>query len=93
VGRDVSSTHDEVPGRAPVAQKNGAKQILVPTDLFHTRRVKWLFGRTLAPLNTEVRVRAIPQRKYSTTNWWQHEDGLVGFQNEVLKFALYRWKY
>jgi uncharacterized SAM-binding protein YcdF (DUF218 family) len=93
VGREVSSTHDEALAVREWAQENSAKQILVPTDLFHTRRVKWLFGRALAPLNTQVQVRAIPQRKYSTTNWWQHEEGLVGFQNEVLKFALYRWKY
>lgn len=93
VGQNVSSTYDEALAVREWAQRNGAKRILVPTDAFHTRRVKWLFGRMLRPLGADVSVRAIPPRKYSTANWWQHEEGLIGFQNEVIKFTFYHWKY
>jgi uncharacterized SAM-binding protein YcdF (DUF218 family) len=93
VGRDVASTHDEAMAVRDWAQRNGAKRVIVPTDLFHTRRVNWLFSRTLNPIGAKVCVRAIPDWKFSTTNWWQHENGLVSFQNEAMKLALYWCRY
>jgi hypothetical protein len=26
-------------------------------------------------------------------NWWRHEAGVIGFQNEVIKYLYYRVKY
>ena len=41
----------------------------------------------------EVHVTAIDPPGYRGTNWWQHEDGLIAFQNEVVKSFYYRLKY
>ena len=93
VGRNVSSTYEEALAVRDWARSNRVRRLLIPTDLFHTRRVAWIFGKSLQDSGVEVRVSAIPHRKYGTTNWWQHEDGLIGFQNEILKFGLYWKKY
>jgi len=93
VGREVSSTYEEALAVRDWARSNRVRRLLIPTDLFHTRRVGWTFGKVMREADVAALVTAIPNRKYGLTNWWQHEDGLIGFQNEVLKFALYLGKY
>jgi len=67
--------------------------VIIPTDPFHTRRVRWLFRKQLKPIGAQVIVRAVPVRDYTASDWWKHENGIVAFQNEVLKFAYYWVKY
>jgi uncharacterized SAM-binding protein YcdF (DUF218 family) len=93
VGHGVASTYEESLAVRDWVEKNGAKSINIPTDPFHTRRVRWLFRKQLAPLNVQVVVEAAPTRVYSETNWWQHEQGVTTFQNEIIKFLYYRLKY
>ena len=38
-------------------------------------------------------VRAVAPTKYVAGDWWQHEAGLIAFQNEVIKSAYYHLKY
>jgi len=35
----------------------------------------------------------LAQHEYTPADWWQHENGVVAFQNEVLKFFYYWFKY
>jgi hypothetical protein len=39
----------------------------------------------------QVRVLAIPSEHFS--DWWRHEESLIDFNNELVKFAMYLWKY
>jgi uncharacterized SAM-binding protein YcdF (DUF218 family) len=93
IGHNVASTYDESLAVRAWIEKNGAKSIIIPTDPFHTRRVRWLFQKRLAPLHTQVMVETAPTRDYSETNWWQSEQGVIAFQNEVAKFVYYRVRY
>lgn len=34
-----------------------------------------------------------PHGTYAVTNWWRDEQGLLNFQNEILKYLYYRWRY
>ncbi len=77
----------------PWAIEHHPKVIIIHTDLFHTRRVNWLMEKQLADLNVDVRVVALDTREYNRTNWWQREQGVIAFQNEVVKYLLYRWRY
>jgi len=47
VGRAVASTHDESCAVRAWLEETGAKKVIIPTDLFHTRRVRWLFRKQL----------------------------------------------
>jgi len=38
-------------------------------------------------------VTSVPQREYNASDWWCHEDGLIAFRNEVIKYAYYRANY
>lgn len=89
----VDSTYLEALAVRDWARTNGVKHVIIPTDIFQTRRARWVFRKQLKPLGVQVMVEAVPVREYAATNWWQHDDGVVAFQNELLKYAYYRVKY
>ena len=93
IGNRVANSYDESLAVRDWVKKTGATRIIIPTDLFHTRRVRWLYAKELAGLNVHVIILAVPPRQYNATDWWRHEDGLIAFQNEVIKFGYYRLKY
>jgi uncharacterized SAM-binding protein YcdF (DUF218 family) len=93
INYDVASTHDECLAVRRWVDQNKPKRLIITTDLFHTRRVKWFFDKTLKGTGVEIRVDAVVPLNYNASDWWQHEDGLIGFQNEVVKFGYYLIKY
>ena len=54
-----------------------------------------LKGRENIFLNVAIlgMTRVVAPDDYGDSNWWQHEEGLISFQNEVIKFAFYLVKY
>jgi uncharacterized SAM-binding protein YcdF (DUF218 family) len=91
--RQVSTTHDEAVTVGEWASTNGVKRVIIPTDLFHTRRLRWIFNKELKPRGIEVCVEAVPRPRYTADDWWQHEEGLIEFQNELIKSLYYHLKY
>lgn len=90
---EVTSTFEEAQALNKWAKDHQAHLLLAPTDLFHTRRARWILQRNLKDSGADVRMIAVPLRRYDGNNWWQTEQGLIDFQNEVIKFALYKWRY
>ena len=93
IGSSVGSTYDESKAVQAWMEKSGTKSIIIPTDVFHTRRVRWVFGRELRNTKAEIHVVAIDPLRYKINDWWLHEEGVLAFQNEFLKFVYYRFKY
>src|SRR5439155_20282894 len=93
VGNQVTSTHDEALALRAWVKANGSRKVLVPTELFHTRRVNWIFQKALKGTGAAIRVRALDPLKYSSLNWWQQEAGLIDFQREIVKFTYYLITY
>ena len=93
IGDGVANTYDESRAVRAWLEKTGAKKVIIPTDLFHTRRVRWLFRKQLKGTGGTVTVRAVAPEQYQATNWWRHEEGFIAFQNEVVKSAYYWVKY
>jgi len=91
-GNESTSTYDESMALGAWARASGARRVIVPTDVFHTRRVDWFVQKALAETGTEVVVRAV-DLEYARDDWWKHEDGLVDFQSEVIKFVYYLVRY
>ena len=89
VGRGETSTAEEARALRDWAVKSGVKRLLIPTNYFHTRRVSWYFRKVFSDTGIETRGQAVPMSDYSPENWWQHEDGVITFQNEIIKSALY----
>ena len=93
VGESVTSTYEEACAVREWTAANKVNALIIPTDEFHTRRVRWLFRKQLKQFGVKVIVQAVPVREYTVRDWWQNERGIVAFQNEVLKYAYYRFKY
>jgi uncharacterized SAM-binding protein YcdF (DUF218 family) len=89
----VTNSYDEAVTLRNWARPNRVRRVIIPTDVFHTRRVQWLYGKELKGTGIRVEVDAVPVREYSVDDWWRHEQGIIAFQNEVLKYAYYRLKY
>jgi uncharacterized SAM-binding protein YcdF (DUF218 family) len=91
-GDHLSDTFAEATALHEWAVRNGAHRIIVPTDIFATRRLRWtlhhVFGNDAAIL-----VPAVNPPDYLRDNWWKNERGVIGFQNEVMKYLYYRLKY
>jgi uncharacterized SAM-binding protein YcdF (DUF218 family) len=73
--------------------ENGADCIIVPTEIFSARRVRWIFSRKLAAIGTRVLVPAVDTEYYGRDNYWESDQALHAFRTEVLKYLYYRLKY
>jgi uncharacterized SAM-binding protein YcdF (DUF218 family) len=93
IGDGVANTRDEALAVRSWVTANHAKSVIIDTDLAHTRRAQWIFERELKGSGAQVFVCAAQPKDYGVTNWWKCEDGLVGFQNEFLKYLFYRVRY
>lgn len=93
LGHDATSTYDEAQAARKWAGSHPSTHLIVPTDIFHTRRVKWTFERALRGTGVRVTVTAIENNYITANTWWRSEAGLTMFQNELLKMAYYWWNY
>lgn len=89
----VTSTFEEAEALNLWVNQHQAKRLLIVTDIFHTRRARWILNRKLKETGVELRMMATPLLYYDSSNWWQDEDGLIDFQNEIIKSAVYKWRY
>jgi uncharacterized SAM-binding protein YcdF (DUF218 family) len=93
IGTNVGTTFDESKAVEAWLQKSGAKTIVIATDLFHTRRARWIFGKEIKEPQVQINIVAVDTRRYLVNNWWQHEEGVMAFETEFFKYAYYRLKY
>ena len=92
-GTDVTSSYEESLALRDWVRQNEAKDLLVPMDLFSSRRARWLLSRVLSASGAQAAVIAVDSPEYTRGDWWRHEAGLISFQNEVIKFGYYHIKY
>lgn len=93
LGGDAKNTYEEARLVLDWARASGAHKIVVPTDLFHTRRTRWTFAKVLSDVNVAVEVEPINPKDYSQNDWWLHKDGLTAFLSEIPKYLMYRIRY
>jgi uncharacterized SAM-binding protein YcdF (DUF218 family) len=90
-GSDLSNTHEEALALRVWAERAGARSIIVSTEIFSARRVRWMLDRIFRD-DVVFRVPALDPPKYRCDDWW-HEEGSVSFQNEIIKYVYYRIRY
>ena len=74
--------------------RNAVSVLIIPTEIFSARRVSWTFRREFAGTGVRIEVPSFdPPRLYTRADWWKTEDGVIEFQNEVLKYLYYHLKY
>ncbi len=90
IGHDVASTRDESHAIRDWANTANPASLLITTDPFHTRRLRWIFERNLKDSDTSLTITTAPRKEYTPDNWWTTESGLIDFQNEIIKSIYYR---
>jgi uncharacterized SAM-binding protein YcdF (DUF218 family) len=91
-GEGVTSTYEESLALGEWTSRTHAHSVIVPTEIFSSRRVQWVLHRVMPP-GVIIQVPALEPPDYRRDNWWRNEGGLLGFQNEVIKYVYYRFKY
>jgi uncharacterized SAM-binding protein YcdF (DUF218 family) len=91
-GLKLTNTYEEAVALRDWAARTGARSVIVPTENFSARRVRWILRRVF-PDDIAVRVPAIDRGDYRRDDWWKSEKGVVAFQNELIKQMYYRLKY
>jgi len=92
-GDGVSSTYEEARALVDWVRSSGATSLIIPTDIFTSRRTRWIFRGQLAPMGVHVMVQSVEPPEYKLDDWWRNEYGLIEFQNEIIKFVYYHLKY
>src|SRR5262249_34581553 len=90
-GVGVANTYEEAVALRNWAIRARARRIIVPTEKFSARRVRWVMNHVFAGAGTQVQVPAVIEPEYE--EWWKTEKGLLAFQNEIIKYIYYRIKY
>src|SRR5262249_33792315 len=91
-GSELASTREEVLALRDWAERARITSIIVPTEIFSGRRLRWMLRRSFDGQFT-VLVPALDTRDYHRGNWWESTEGIISFQNELLKYAFYRLHY
>lgn len=92
-GQAPSNTYEEADALLHWVKTAGARRIIIPTELFPSRRVQWTFDHQLGPVGVVTIVVAYPPDDYTIKTWWRTRSGITGFAQEVLKYAYYRVRY
>src|SRR5262249_8146447 len=92
-GTGLTNTYTEAVALRQWAQRSDVRSIIVPTEIFSSRRVRWVLKQVFADTGIEIHVSALDPPNYSRRQWWRSDQGLLNFQNEVIKYVGYRFKY
>jgi uncharacterized SAM-binding protein YcdF (DUF218 family) len=92
-GQANRSTFDEGAALRDWAEENHVSRIIIPTEIFAARRVRWIFNRQFAGSSVRLQIVSFEAPGYTRAEWWKTEAGLITFQNEIMKYLYYRLKY
>lgn len=92
-GSGLSNTYEEACALARWAEKNGARRIVIPTELFPSRRLNWIASREFNLLGDKIMVVVLPTSEYRADDWWISKSGWDQFETEVAKYVYYRIRY
>jgi uncharacterized SAM-binding protein YcdF (DUF218 family) len=92
-GKANTNTREEALALKEWAGRNGASVFVIPTEPFMTRRVRWIVRREFSGRPATIGVQPFDPPDYSHEGWWKTEKGSIAFQDEILKYLYYRWKY
>jgi uncharacterized SAM-binding protein YcdF (DUF218 family) len=93
-GTANKNTREEAVALKDWSDRNVVAVLIIPTEIFTARRVRWMFRREFAGTGVYIEVPSFdPPKLYTRKEWWKTEDGVIAFQNEILKYFYYRFKY
>jgi hypothetical protein len=91
-GTENRNTGDEVLALKDWAEQNAASVLIVPSEIFAARRVRWIFNREFRRTAVRIEVPSF-EEDFTRAGWWKTKAGLIAFRTEVLKYIYYRFKH
>ncbi|HEY1796208.1 MAG TPA: YdcF family protein [Stellaceae bacterium] len=91
-GANLTNTHQEAVALHEWARAQDVHSIIIPTEPFGTRRLRWVLAREFNG-DASFRVVGTDYRDVRPDNWWKTDIGILSFQNEIIKYIYYRLKY
>jgi uncharacterized SAM-binding protein YcdF (DUF218 family) len=92
-GRKLANTYEEANALREWVVRSHARSVIVPIEIFSSRRVNWMLTHALVGTATAVQIQALDHPKYSGPDWWKSHEGRAAFQTEIFKYFYYRLKY
>jgi uncharacterized SAM-binding protein YcdF (DUF218 family) len=92
-GNANTNTREEAVAVRQWAERNAASKFIIPTEIFSARRVRWIFQRELSGSGVTIEVPSFEPPSYTRGEWWKAEQGVIAFQNELIKYMYYRLRY
>jgi hypothetical protein len=93
-GQAIESTKDEAASLRNWAKEHHVSRIVIPTETFAARPVRWIFRREFAGSGVQVEVPSYDGGPdYTPRTWWRTNEGVIDFENEVVRYLYYRLKY
>ena len=89
-GNDLGNTHQEVLALQAWAERNKTCDIIVPTEIFSARRVRWMLHRAFGD---ECGIRVIVLNRHTRNDWWHQRQEISRFGVEIIKYIYYRLNY
>jgi hypothetical protein len=92
-GCNLTNTYSEVLALRTWSLSTGTQRLIVPTEYFSARRLRWVVQSVFQGTGVEVQVPVISSLDYLKGEWWNNIDALWTFQREVFKYLGYRVIY
>lgn len=90
---DAENTAGEARALAAFLEKEPAATVTVVTNTYHSRRAKFIFGRTLGERSEQLHYVTVPGDTFNASNWWHDPDGFRGYLQEPVKLLAYHLVY
>lgn len=84
-----TSTKEESDAILTFSKENGYQTIIVVSDLFHLKRISYVFIDKFEQEGIRVILRGAKNSHYNEEFWWQYEAGLIMVNNEYIKLMYY----
>ena len=84
-----TSTKEESDAILEFSKQNDYKTIIVVSDLFHLKRISYVFIDKFEKEGIKVILQGAKNSHYNEEKWWQYEQGLIMVNNEYIKLMYY----
>jgi uncharacterized SAM-binding protein YcdF (DUF218 family) len=88
--QDADDSQEQAEALRKLVEEKHWKSVIVVTSNYHTRRARYIFGRTFAN-SVVVRVASAPDGDFDPAHWWEHRKSVKRFGHEVAAYALAVW--
>jgi uncharacterized SAM-binding protein YcdF (DUF218 family) len=92
-GHANESTKDAAVNLRNWAEEHRVSRIVIPTETFAARRVRWILHREFAGSSVQLEVPSYDGPEYTRRAWWRTKAGLISFENGIISYLYDRLKY